>query len=167
MPGVEACTGSLGQGLSVAHGMALAAQLDQRDVFVFCMMGDGEIQEGQVWEAAMSAGKYRLDGLVAILDANRGQIDGHVAEVMPIEPLVDKWQAFGWRVRRIDGHDYTAILEAYDWARVKQGKPSLVLADTVKGKGVSFMEGQVSWHGAAPSPEQLTEAVQELQDSQR
>jgi transketolase len=136
VPGVEACTGSLGQGLSVAQGMALAARLDGKDYRVFCLMGDGEIQEGQIWEAAMSAAKYKVDNLIGIVDCNKGQLDGMVDEIMPIEPVEDKWRAFGWLTRRIDGHDYAQILDAYAWACQREGQPKVIVADTIKGKGV-------------------------------
>ncbi|HEY8427401.1 MAG TPA: transketolase [Sandaracinaceae bacterium] len=166
VPGIEACTGSLGQGLSIAIGMALAARLDGRDYRVWCMLGDGEMQEGQVWEAVMSAGKYRVDNLVAILDHNKAQIDGLVQDVMPIEPIEEKLRAFGWLTRRIDGHDYGAILDAYEWAEVREGAPKMIVADTIKGKGVSFMESDlVKWHGVAPSREQCMKAVAELRTS--
>jgi transketolase len=162
-PGIEACTGSLGQGLSVALGMALGARLDAHDARVFCLMGDGEIQEGQVWEAAMAAGKLGVDGLVGILDFNKAQIDGLVSDVMPIEPVEAKWQSFGWLTRRIDGHDLTAIDAALAWGRVREGKPKLIVADTIKGKGVSFMESElVKWHGVAPTQDQCTQAVAAL-----
>lgn len=163
VPGIEACTGSLGQGLSVAIGMALAARLDKRAARVWCMMGDGEIQEGQVWEAMMSASKFRLDNLVGILDSNKAQIDGLVDDVMRIEPLEDKARAFGWRTRRIDGHDYGQILDAYTWAERAEGAPKLIIADTIKGKGISFMENDlVKWHGVATTREQLEKALTEL-----
>ena len=162
-PGIEACTGSLGQGLSIAVGMALAARLDQPSRNVFCVMGDGEIQEGQVWEAAMSAGKLGLDGIVAILDFNKAQIDGLVADVMPIEPIEAKWQSFGWLTRRIDGHDLAAIDAALTWGKKREGKPKIIVADTIKGKGVSFMESElVKWHGVAPTRAQCDQAVAEL-----
>jgi len=162
-PGIEACTGSLGQGLSVALGMALGARLDAHDARVFCLMGDGEIQEGQVWEAAMAAGKLGVDGLVGILDFNKAQIDGLVSDVMPIEPVEAKWQSFGWLTRRIDGHDLSAIDAALAWGRVREGKPKLIVADTIKGKGVSFMESElVKWHGVAPTQDQCTQAVAAL-----
>jgi len=160
-PGIEACTGSLGQGLSIALGMALAAKLDKKEWRVYVMLGDGEIQEGQIWEAAMAAGKYGLDNLVAILDYNKVQT-GVVAEVMPLEPIVEKWAADGWSVRRIDGHDYGQILDAYDWADARDGKPKMIVADTIKGKGVSFMEGQAKWHGVAPTKEECKAAVAEV-----
>lgn len=162
LPGIEACTGSLGQGLAVAQGMALASKLDGRAYHVYCLIGDGESQEGQIWETAMSAPKYRLDTLTAILDYNGGQIDGPVREVMDLEPIVDKWRAFNWNVREIDGHDPVAILDALDWARAQHGRPSLIVAHTIKGKGVSFMENQISWHGVAPNREETDRALVEL-----
>ena len=166
LPGIEACTGSLGQGLSIAVGMALAARLDQKDYRTYCMLGDGEMQEGQVWEAIMSAGKFGVDNLVGILDHNKAQIDGLVVDVMPIEPIEDKLRAFGWLTRRIDGHDYDAILEAYAWAEAREGKPKMIVADTIKGKGVSFMESDlVKWHGVAPTREQCAKATDELRQS--
>lgn len=162
LPGIEACTGSLGQGLSVAQGMALASKMDGGKFHVYCMIGDGESQEGQIWEAAMSAPKFGLDTLTLFFDHNRGQIDGPVKEVMDIEPLADKWRAFNWNVLSIDGHDYAQILGAIDQARATKGKPTVILADTVKGKGVSFMEHQISWHGAAPNKDQSEKAIAEL-----
>lgn len=165
VPGIEACTGSLGQGLSVAQGMALAAALDGKDYNVYCMLGDGEIQEGQVWEAAMSAAKYKVDNLIAIVDQNRGQIDGFVDEVMPLEPLADKWRSFGWQVTTIDGHDYGQILDSLSWATQRSESPKVIIAHTVKGKGVSFMENNIGWHGVAPSQEQLDRALSELESS--
>lgn len=162
VPGIEAATGSLGQGLSLAQGMALAARVDKLDYRVYCLMGDGETQEGQVWEAAMSASKFCLDNLVAIVDANGLQIDGPVCSVMPIEPIADKWKAFGWLVRSIDGHDYRQILEAFEWANQREKRPKLIVAKTVKGKGVSFMENGVDWHGKTPNQEQTARAVSEL-----
>lgn len=166
LPGIEACTGSLGQGLSIAIGIALAARIDGKGYRTWCMLGDGEMQEGQVWEAIMSAGKFGVDNLVAILDHNKAQIDGLVTDVMPIEPIEDKMRAFGWLTRRIDGHDYDAILDAYAWAEVAEGKPKMIVADTIKGKGVSYMEADlVKWHGVAPTREQLAQATEELQKS--
>lgn len=163
VPGIEACTGSLGQGLSVAVGMALGARLDGRPSRVWCLMGDGEVQEGQVWEAMMSASKFRLDNLVGILDSNKAQIDGLVKDVMPIESIEDKARAFGWLTRRIHGHDYDQILEAYEWAEKPEGAPKLIVADTIKGKGVSFMESElVKWHGVATTKDQLEKALLEL-----
>ena len=162
LPGIEACTGSLGQGLSVAQGMALAAKLDGGKFHVYCMIGDGESQEGQIWEAAMSAAKFQLDTLTVFLDYNRGQIDGPVKDVMDIEPIAAKWRAFNWNVLEIDGHDFNAILGAVDQARATKGKPTFIVANTVKGRGVSFMEGQIAWHGAAPNKEQTDKALEEL-----
>ena len=162
LPGIEACTGSLGQGLSVAQGMALASKLDGDKFHVYCIIGDGESQEGQVWEAAMSAPKYKVDTLTVILDYNHGQIDGHVEEVMPLEPVADKWRAFNWNVLSIDGHDVAAILGALDAAKAHKGRPTFIIANTVKGKGVSFMENQIAWHGSAPNKEQTEKALAEL-----
>jgi len=162
LPGIEAPTGSLGQGLSVAQGMALASKLRGDAFHVYCMLGDGESQEGQVWEAAMSAPRYKLDTLTAILDYNGGQIDGPVKDVMDIEPVADKWRAFNWHVVSVNGHDMKALLGALDEARATKGKPTLVIANTVKGHGVGFMEHQISWHGATPNREQAAKAVAEL-----
>ncbi|MDI6711159.1 MAG: transketolase [Thermoanaerobacterales bacterium] len=162
LPGVEMSTGSLGQGLSAANGMALAAKLDGKDYRVYVLLGDGEIQEGQVWEAAMAAAHYKLDNVTAIVDFNGYQIDGPVTEVMNPEPIAAKWWAFGWRVLEIDGHDMRAILTALDEARATEGRPAVIVARTVKGKGVSFMEGQVDWHGKAPKEDQVRAALAEL-----
>ena len=163
LPGVDASTGSLGQGLSMAQGMAMAARLDGSKARVYCMLGDGELQEGQVWEGALSAAKYRLDGLTAIVDYNKGQIDGLTRDVMNLEPLADKWAAFGWHVVTIDGHAYGEIAEALDRVRKVKGRPSVIIAHTKKGKGVSFMEENLtSWHGVAPSREQADRAIQEI-----
>jgi transketolase len=166
LPWVEAATGSLGQGLSLALGMALASTLDGNRYRVFCLLGDGETQSGQVWEAAMAAGKYRPPGLVVILDYNKVQLDGPIAEVMDPEPLVDKWKSFNWNVRTIaDGNDLGQVLEALDavGAEVERGRgPWIVVAHTVKGKGVSFMEGKAAWHGKAPTPEEAERALEEI-----
>ncbi|MGZ3697760.1 MAG: transketolase [Bdellovibrionota bacterium] len=166
MPIVEASTGSLGQGLSVAQGMAMGLKLDGKKSRVFCLVGDGEIQEGQIWEAAMSAPKFQLSNLCVILDANGGQIDGPVKDVMPIEPIADKWRAFGWHVIEIDGHDMDKILSAFAESRKldESGgkKPVFILARTTKGKGVSFMENQIGWHGVAPTLEQAKQANDEI-----
>lgn len=162
LPGIEAPTGSLGQGLSVAQGFALASKLDGDAFRVFCILGDGETQEGQVWEAAMSAPKFGLDNLTVFLDYNRGQIDGRVEDVMDIEPIADKWRAFRWNVLSVDGHDLKQILDAVEEAGRTRGKPTLIIAHTVKGKGVSFMEHQISWHGAAPNKDQTDKALAEL-----
>jgi transketolase len=162
LPGIEAPTGSLGQGLSVAQGMALASKIDGNRFRVFCLIGDGESQEGQIWEAAMSAPKFGLDNLTVFLDYNHGQIDGPVEEVMNIEPVEEKWRAFNWNVLRIDGHDFGQILGAIDEAKKTAGRPTMIVADTVKGKGVSFMEHQIAWHGVAPNKEQAEKALEEI-----
>ncbi len=164
-PGIEACTGSLGQGLSIAQGMAMASQADGGKFHVWCMIGDGEMQEGQIWEAAMSAAKYKLDALTCILDYNKGQIDGHVKDVMPVEPVADKWRAFGWNVVAIDGHDFGQILDGFDQALAKKGQPTFILANTIKGKAVSFMEDRIEWHGSTPNKEQAAKAIEEIQRS--
>ncbi len=167
LPGVEASTGSLGQGLSIAVGLALAARLDGRKHKIFCIMGDGEQQEGQVWEAAMEAGHYHLDNVIGIIDCNRLQIDGLVKDVMEVEPLCAKYGSFGWDVMRIDGHDMNQVVDALQQAKAVSGRPVVILANTVKGKGVSFMEDQAGWHGKAPNLEELTKGLQELGLSDR
>lgn len=161
-PGVDMSTGSLGQGLSVANGMALAAKLDNKDYRVYALLGDGEIEEGQVWEAAMTAAHYKLDNLTAFLDHNGLQIDGQVTEVMNVEPVDEKFKAFGWHVIVIDGHNFEEIFKAIDEAKSVKGKPTMIIANTIKGKGVSFMENAVGWHGTAPSKEQCEKALSEL-----
>ncbi len=160
--GVEVSTGSLGQGLSIAVGMALAARMAHRSNKIFCLMGDGEQQEGQVWEAAMEAGHFHLDNIIAVIDCNRLQIDGWVKDVMQVEPLAEKYAAFGWKVLRVDGHDMTQIVDAFEQARAVTGSPVVILADTVKGKGVSFMENKPGWHGKAPNRDELERALGEL-----
>ncbi len=162
IPGVEMSTGSLGQGFSVACGMAMAAKLDDALWNVYALLGDGEVQEGLVWEAAMSAAHYKLDNMIAFLDYNGLQIDGDVESVMSINPIEDKFKSFGWNVITIDGHDFDQIFAALDMAKDTVGKPTMIIAKTVKGKGVSFMENQASWHGSAPSEEQLKQALSEL-----
>jgi transketolase len=155
-------TGSLGQGLSVANGMALGLRLDRSPARVYCLLGDGEIQEGQVWEAAMTAGHYMLDNLCAIVDINGLQIDGRCSDVMKIEPIAAKWKAFGWHIFEIDGHNMEAIVNALDDAEKIKGKPSVILAKTIKGKGVSFFEDKVEYHGIAPTKDELELALKEL-----
>jgi transketolase len=162
LPGVEFSTGSLGQGLSGAAGMALAGKLDKRDYRVFALIGDGESEEGQIWEAAMSSVHYGLDNLTAITDFNGLQIDGPNCEVMNITPLPDKWRAFGWHVIEIDGHNFIDILDALAPEAKVPGKPTMIIAHTIKGKGVSFMENQCDWHGKAPNEEQVKQALAEL-----
>lgn len=164
-PGVEVCTGSLGQGLSMAVGMALALSLDKSSNRVFAVLGDGELQEGQIWEATMSAAHYRLDNLCILIDANGLQIDGEVAKVMNVEPIADKFRAFGCNVLEIDGHDIGAIVAALDEAETAKGKPTAIVARTVKGKGVSFFENKASYHGVTPSDEELPRALECLGDS--
>lgn len=165
MPGVDFTSGSLGQGLSVGVGMALAGRLDGKDYNVFVLLGDGEVQEGQVWEAAMAAAHYKLDRLVAIVDVNGLQVDGRVCEIMEVEPLAEKWRAFRWAVEEVDGHDIGAVVGALRRAVAHRGGPSCILARTVKGKGVSFMENVVDWHGSWIDAEQLARALAELGES--
>lgn len=161
-PGVEMSTGSLGQGFSTAIGMALAGKLDKKDYRVYVLIGDGESQEGQVWEAAMAAAHYKLDNMVVFYDNNKLQIDGPCEVVMSVEPVAEKFRAFGWHVERIDGHSFPEIEEALARAKTVKDKPTLILANTIKGKGVSFMENQVGWHGNPPSKEQAEQALSEL-----
>jgi transketolase len=161
-PGVEASTGSLGQGLSIGCGMALAGRLDRRDYRVYVLLGDGEMDEGQVWEAAMFAAHQRLDNLLAIVDRNGIQLDGFTEEIVGLEPLAEKWRAFGWNVMEVDGHDLKEIAEALDRAEGVKGRPVVLLARTVKGKGVSFMENKVKYHGTPLTKEELERALAEL-----
>jgi transketolase len=162
VPGVEIAAGSLGQGLSMANGVALSDRLDGRRRRIFCLLGDGEVQEGQVWEAAMTSHHHALDAVCAIIDANQLQQNGPVKEIQDIEPLADKWRAFGWHAIEIDGHDIEQVVKAYDEAETIRGKPQVIVARTVKGKGVSFMELNPAWHGMAPKPEELEKALKEL-----
>jgi transketolase len=162
-PGVDVSTGSLGQGLSMANGMALAGKLDKKPWRVYALLGDGECQEGQVWEAAMLAANYKLDNLTAILDRNGLQIDGPTEEVMAIEPLEQKWAAFGWNVLEIDGNDISQVQKALDDAESLKGAPTIIIANTTKGKGVRFMEGKACWHGRAPKGEEVKKALEELE----
>ncbi|HEY9592931.1 MAG TPA: transketolase, partial [Spirochaetia bacterium] len=162
LPGIEVSSGSLGQGLGIAVGCALAGRSAGKPYRVYCVMGDGEQQEGSIWEAAMAAAHHGLDNLCAVVDRNRLQIDGSVDSVMRVEPLAEKYASFGWKVLPIDGHDIATIREAFRAARVARGKPTVVIADTVKGKGVSFMENQPAWHGAATNDEQLAKALTDI-----
>jgi transketolase len=162
LPGIEASTGSLGQGLSIGLGMALAARMDRRDFRVFVLLGDGECQEGQVWEAAMAAGHHRPGNLVAIVDYNKFQLDGAIDDIIAVEPFAQKWESMGWTTREIDGHDVEQVMEALEWA-VAQKVPACIIAHTVKGKGVSFMEGENAYHGVAPSDDELGRALGELE----
>ena len=162
VPGVDMTSGSLGQGLSAANGMAIAGKLDNKNYRVYCVLGDGEIEEGQVWEAAMSANKYKLDNLCVIVDNNNLQIDGPIDKVMSSYPIDEKFKSFGFQVINIDGNDIEEILKAFEVARNVKGKPTVIIAKTIKGKGVSFMENQVEWHGKAPNKEQYEIALREL-----
>jgi len=166
VPGVDMSTGSLGHGLSVAVGMAIAGKLDGKDYRVFAILGDGEVQEGEIWEAANTASHYKLDNLIAILDRNKLQIDGPTEEVMHIEPLPWRWQAFGWDVVEIDGHNVEEILDTFHEIKLNE-KPTIIIAHTIKGKGVSFMEGTLSFHGKPPSEEQYIRAMSELEQAER
>jgi transketolase len=163
IPSIEASTGSLGAGLSLAIGMGLAARLNGSPSRTFCMLGDGEIQEGQVWEAAMSGAFHKMDNVVAIVDYNRIQLDGFVSEIMEVEPLADKWRSFGWHTLQIDGHSFPAVQAALQEAASTKGKPTCIVANTVKGKGVSFMENNPKFHGMAPTADEMARAFQELQ----
>ncbi len=163
IPGVDMSSGSLGQGISAAVGMALSAKLSDDDYRVYTLLGDGEIQEGQVWEAAMFAGHRKLDNFVAIVDNNGLQIDGPVAEVCSPYPIDEKFAAFGFHVINVDGHDFDALKAAFDEAKATKGQPTAIIAKTIKGKGVSYMEGQVGWHGSAPNDEQYAQAMEELE----
>ncbi len=162
IPGVDMTTGSLGQGLSAAVGMAIAGKMDKKDYRVYCVLGDGEIEEGQIWEAAMSAKKYALDNLCVVVDNNNLQIDGTVEEVMSPYPIDEKFKSFGFEMIKIDGHNMQEILDAFDVAKHVKGKPVCIIAKTIKGKGISFMENQVGWHGKAPNEEQYKMAMDEL-----
>jgi transketolase len=164
-PGCEASTGSLGQGLSIANGIALAGRLDFKDYRVYCLMGDGEQDEGQIWEAAMTAAHYKIDSICAIIDYNKQQIDGWLTDVKNIEPLKDKWTAFGWNVIEVDGHDFKQLMDALDKAEMIKGKPTVIIAHTVKGKGVSFIEkDSVGFHGTAPKKADLEKALKEIEE---
>lgn len=162
LPGLETSSGSLGQGLSISNGLAIAAKLDHKNYHVYCLMGDGELQEGQIWEALMTAAHYKLDNVCAIVDYNNLQIDGKVEDVKNIAPLAEKWLSFNWHVIEIDGHNLKEILNAYEEAKKTKGKPTVIIAHTTKGKGVSFMENVAGWHGKAPNKEELEKALKEI-----
>jgi len=162
-PGVEMSAGALGQGLSFAIGVALAGRLNSQDYRAYVLLGDGECDEGQIWEAAMAAAHFKLDNLVAIVDNNGQQIDGWNRDVMNLEPFSAKWQAFGWRVIEVDGHDFTQLITAFDQAKQVKGEPSVIIAHTIKGKGVSFMENNPDFHGKAPNAEEVEIALKELE----
>ena len=161
-PGLDCSSGSLGQGLSIANGLALAAKKQRRDYRTYCLLGDGEVQEGQVWEAAMTAAQFGLDNVCAIVDNNGVQLDGTTAEIMNVEPLGDKFRAFGWHVVGVDGHDVKALQLAFQLAATTKGRPTAIIAQTVKGKGVSFMENLCAWHGKSPNQEELAAALAEI-----
>ena len=161
-PGIDFTTGSLGNGLSIGIGMALMGKLDKKDFRVYVMLGCGELDEGIVWEALMTGAKFKLDNLIAIIDYNKLQLDGDNAKIMPLEPLADKLEAFNWNVIRINGHDFNQIIKAFAEARKIRNKPVVVIADTIKGKGVSFMENKVNWHGPAPDDKELDIALKEI-----
>ena len=162
VPGVDMTTGSLGQGLSCANGMAIAGKMNKKDYRVYCVLGDGEIEEGQIWEAAMAANKYKLDNLCVIVDNNNLQIDGTIEEVMSSYPIDEKFRSFGFEVIKIDGHDIEEIIKAFEVAKNVKGKPTCIIAKTIKGKGISYMENQVGWHGKAPNDEQYEQAIKEM-----
>ena len=162
LPGIEASTGSLGQGLSIGIGLAQGAKVQGKNYRTYVLTGDGELDEGQIWESALYCGHKGVDNLVAIVDSNKQQLDGWVKDIMPLESLSDKWKAFNWEVIEIDGHDMNQILDAFKKAESIKGKPTVIIANTIKGKGVSFMENNLEFHGAAPNEKQLAEALKEL-----
>lgn len=162
LPGIEASTGSLGQGLSIGIGLAEGAKVQGKDYRTYVLTGDGELDEGQIWEAALYCGHKKVDNLVVIVDYNKQQLDGWVKDIMPLDPLGDKWKSFDWEVIEIDGHDMNQILDAFAKAETVKGKPTVIIANTIKGKGVSFMENNLEFHGAAPNKDQLEQALKEL-----
>lgn len=164
LPGLEISSGSLGQGLSIANGMALANRLDGTDSRIYCIMGDGETNEGQVWEAAMTASHYKLDKICAIVDFNGLQIDGFCCDIKNMKPYAKKWENFGWHTIEVNGHDFDELMDAFDAAQTIKGKPQIIIAHTVKGKGISFIENQVKWHGIAPKKDELKRALNELDE---
>ncbi|MEG1276097.1 MAG: transketolase [Ruthenibacterium sp.] len=166
VPGIDCSSGSLGQGLSIANGMAMGLRRAKSSSRVYCLLGDGELQEGQVWEAALTAAQHKLSNVCAIVDNNHVQLDGRTEDIKRMEPVTDKWAAFGWNVLCADGHDPRALYVAYLAAMAEKEKPSVIVADTVKGKGVSFMEDDCAWHGQAPSDEQFACAMQEIQNQE-
>ncbi len=167
VPGVEFNTGSLGHGLSVANGIALGAKMLREDFKTYCVLGDGELQEGSIWEAAMSASHHKLNNLCAIVDYNKVQENGPTNEIKNLEPLASKWKSFGWHTLEVDGHDFKALIPALDEFDSIQEKPTVIIAHTVKGKGISFMEGKAAWHGKAPNKEQLQMALAELESTSK
>lgn len=165
LPGLEISSGSLGQGLSIANGMALASRLDKLDIRVYCLLGDGETNEGQVWEAVMTGAHYKLDNVCAIIDFNKLQIDGFCCDIKDMGPYMHKWKDFGWHAIETDGHDLAKLMDGLDEAGSTKGKPTVIIAHTIKGKGVSFIENKVEWHGIAPKKEEYERAVQELDEA--
>ncbi|MBI3292379.1 MAG: transketolase [Elusimicrobia bacterium] len=163
LPGLEACTGSLGQGLSIGAGIALAGRLNRQAYRTYVILSDGECEEGQTWEAAAFAAFHHLDNLTAILDYNKFQLEGPVKEILDLEPMAEKWRSFNWIVREIDGHNMAQIVETLEWAKTNTGRPTIIIAHTVKGKGVSFMENNNHFHGVSPTPEETTKALAELE----
>lgn len=162
IPGIEVPTGSLGHGLSISNGMALAARIDRKEYMVYCLLGDGEVQEGEVWEAAMTAGYRGLSNLVAVIDNNNQQLDGFIKDIKNVYPLEDKFRAFGWNAVTVDGHDFSQLISAFYMAKEEKERPTVIIAKTVKGKGVSFMENNLEFHGRAPTEEELKWALMEL-----
>jgi len=167
LPGLEISSGSLGQGLSIAIGMALANRMDSISSRIYCIMGDGETNEGQVWEAAMSGSHYNLDNLCAVIDFNKLQIDGFCCDIKNMAPYIHKWESFGWKAIGTDGHDFNKLMDAFDQAQQVKGKPQVIIAHTIKGKGVSFMENQIKWHGIAPKKDELEDALKELNKEEK
>lgn len=162
LPGIELSAGSLGQGLSVAVGLALTSKIDKKDNYIYCINGDGELQEGSIWEAAMSASHHKLDNLISIIDRNKLQIDGTTESVMKLEPLYDKWKSFGWEVFECDGHNITEIIDTVNTAKTIKNKPKVIIANTIMGKGVKTIENNHNWHGKAPSTDELKQFLEEL-----
>lgn len=165
VPGIDMSTGSLGQGLSVANGMAISSKMNHEGYRVYCLLGDGEIEEGQVWEAAMTASKYKLDNLCVVVDSNNLQIDGTVEEVKGLDNIEGKFKNFGFNTIVVNGHDMQQLIDSFETAKLTKGKPTVIIAKTVKGKGVSFMEGKAEWHGKAPNEEQYKQAIKELKEN--
>lgn len=164
IPGVDMTSGSLGQGLSIANGMAISAKMDDKNYRVYCILGDGELEEGQIWEAAMTSNKYKLDNLCVIIDNNNLQIDGKIEDVMSSYPIDEKFKSFGFQIIKIDGHNIDEILKAFEVAKNIKEKPTCIIAKTIKGKGISYMENQAQWHGKAPNEEQYKQAIKEIED---
>ncbi|PIU42259.1 MAG: transketolase [Candidatus Omnitrophica bacterium CG07_land_8_20_14_0_80_42_15] len=167
LPGIETASGSLGQGLSISNGLALAARLDKRNTRIYCIMGDGELNEGQIWEAVMTASQYKLDNICGIVDHNKYCIDGLLKDIKCMDPLPEKWSSFGWNTIDIDGHSFKDLMSAFDKAKTLKGKPTVIIAHTIKGKGISFIECQNRWHGTTPKKDELERALKELDEERR